>query len=121
MAIEDLITKQLQLMDKVPHTVRPDSLVKMEAGVRILDTLLRYLNSTGHKPWRPTPLSPIVQMNSPLYFDILVLSIWLVDSEGKVSLLYSSEIFCIFKYLSISFKAILNGKATCIRSLSMIK
>lgn len=61
MAIEDLINKQQQLMLKVPHTVRPDALVKMEAGVKVIDTLLRFLNSTGHKPWRPIPLSPIVQ------------------------------------------------------------
>lgn len=59
--IEDLIHKQEELMSKVPHTVRPDALVKMEAGVRIIDTLLRFLNSTGHKPWRPVPLSPMVQ------------------------------------------------------------
>lgn len=59
--IEDLIHKQEELMLKVPHTVRPDALVKMAAGVRVIDTLLRYLNSTGHKPWRPIPLSPIVQ------------------------------------------------------------
>jgi len=59
--IEDLISKQEELMQRVPHTVRPDSLVKMESGVEIIDTLLRFLNSTGHKPWRPIPLSPIVQ------------------------------------------------------------
>ena len=61
MAIEDLIKKQQDLMLKVPHTVRPDALIKMQAGVKIIDTLLRFLNSTGHKPWRPIPLSPIVQ------------------------------------------------------------
>ena len=61
MAIEDLIAKQAELMLKVPHTVRPDSFVKMEQSVTILDVLLRYLSSTGHKPWRPDPLSPIVQ------------------------------------------------------------
>lgn len=59
--IEDLIQKQQALMLKVPHTVRPDALVKMCAGVRVIDTLLRFLNSTGHKPWRPVPLSPLVQ------------------------------------------------------------
>ena len=61
MAIEDLILKQQELMLRVPHTVRPDSFVKMVAGTKIVDVLLRYLNSTGHKPWRPTPLSAIVQ------------------------------------------------------------
>lgn len=61
MAIEELIEKQQELMLKVPHTVRPDSYMKMAAGVKIIDTLLRYLNSTGHKPWRPVPLEPLVQ------------------------------------------------------------
>lgn len=59
--INKLLDMQRQLMEKVPHTVRPDSLVKMSAGIKIIDTLLRYLNSTGHKPWRPIPLSPLVQ------------------------------------------------------------
>lgn len=59
--IEDLIQKQEELMLKVPHTVRSDALVKMQAGAIVIDTLLRFLNSTGHKPWRPVPLSPIVQ------------------------------------------------------------
>lgn len=63
MAIQDLIIKQKQLMERVPHTIRPDSLVKMQAGLKIIDTLLRYLNSTGHKPWRPNPLPSIVQDN----------------------------------------------------------
>lgn len=59
--IEDLITKQQDLMQRVPHTLRPDSLIKMSVGIKIVDTLLRFLNSTGHKPWRPNPLPPIVQ------------------------------------------------------------
>lgn len=62
--IEDLINKQQELMLKVPHTVRPDSLVKMEAGVKIVDALLRYLNSTGHKPWRPNALPAVMQQKS---------------------------------------------------------
>ena len=61
--IEDLIKKQQELMLKVPHTVRPDALVKMQAGVKVIDTLLRFLNSTGHKPWRPIPLSSLIQEN----------------------------------------------------------
>lgn len=59
--LEELLDKQKQLMERVPHTVRPDAAVKMRIGVHILDVLLRYLNSTGHKPWRPNPLSPPVQ------------------------------------------------------------
>ena len=59
--IEDLINKQQELMLKVPHTVRPDSFMRMEAGVGVIDTLLRFLNSTAHKPWRPVPLPSLVQ------------------------------------------------------------
>jgi phosphoribosyl-ATP pyrophosphohydrolase len=62
-AIEDLIAKQQELMDKVPHTLRPDSYVKMKRGVQIMESLLLYLNSTGHKPWRPNPLGPGIQAN----------------------------------------------------------
>jgi len=59
--IEDLIAKQHELMLKVPHAVRDDVPAKMLAGIKIIDTLLRFLNSTGHKPWRPIPLSQQVQ------------------------------------------------------------
>lgn len=56
-----LVEKQKQLMEYVPHDVRPDALVKMTGGIKVLDTLLRFLNSTGHKPWRPIPLTPGTQ------------------------------------------------------------
>jgi len=59
--LDELLTKQKQLMEAVPHDVRPDAVVKMATGLKIIDVLLRYLNSIGHKPWRPNPLSPIVQ------------------------------------------------------------
>lgn len=61
MSTHDLINKQKQLMAFVPHGVRPESLVKMAIGIKIIDALLRYLNSTGHKPWRPVPLPESVQ------------------------------------------------------------
>ena len=61
MAIEDLLKKQQELMDRVPHTVRKDAHMKMLAGVGIIDALLKYLNSTGHKPWRPVPLDDKTQ------------------------------------------------------------
>lgn len=56
-----ILNKQHDLMQKVPHTLRPDSFIKMQASLQLLDTLMRYLGSTGHKPWRPNPLSSIVQ------------------------------------------------------------
>ncbi len=59
--INDLLPKQLELMKKVPHDVRPDAFVKMAASVVIIEKLLLFLNSCGHKPWRPDPLAPQVQ------------------------------------------------------------
>ena len=59
--MNELLVKQAELMERVPHTLRPDSMAKMVAAVKIIDVLLRYLNSTGHKPWRPTPLSAMTQ------------------------------------------------------------
>jgi len=59
--VEKLIRKQKELMQKVPHTLRPGSVLLMAASIRIMDALLRFLNSTGHKPWRPVPLEPLVQ------------------------------------------------------------
>lgn len=56
-----LIGMQEQLMEEVPHDVSAGAFVKMGAGIKIIDTLLRYLNSTGHKPWRPIPLTPVIQ------------------------------------------------------------
>ncbi len=54
--MEDILAKQQELMDNVPHDIRIDAALKMGAGLHILDVLFRYLNSTGHKPWRPNPL-----------------------------------------------------------------
>lgn len=56
-----LFDKQKLLMEKVPHDMPPHAFVKVRAALKLMDTLLRYLNSTGHKPWRPVPLSPAVQ------------------------------------------------------------
>lgn len=61
--MNNLLEKQKQLMAEVPHDVSPGALVKMAAGVNVIDTLLRFLNSTGHKPWRPIPLSPFTQQH----------------------------------------------------------
>lgn len=61
--MNELVLKQKELMDRVPHELRPDSYVKMVSGLKIMGSLLRYLNSTGHKPWRPNPLSPITQQH----------------------------------------------------------
>lgn len=59
--INDLLPKQRELMDKVPHEVRPGALVKMEQGIKIIESLMKFLGSTGHKPWRPEPLPSSIQ------------------------------------------------------------
>lgn len=59
--LDELLEKQKQLMTVVPHAARPDVVVKMHAAIKIIDVLMRYLGSTGHKPWRPNPLSAEVQ------------------------------------------------------------
>ncbi len=56
MPIEELFVKQQELMDRVPHNIRADSHIKIMHGFNIIESLLKYLNSTGHKPWRPIPL-----------------------------------------------------------------
>lgn len=57
MAVEDLLAKQKELMDRVPHTLRDDSFAKMIISSELIRCLMLYLASTGHKPWRPNPLS----------------------------------------------------------------
>jgi len=54
--IDILIDKQKQLMAYVPHELKPGAATRMAVGIKIMDALLRYLNSTAHKPWRPIPL-----------------------------------------------------------------
>jgi len=61
-----LIEKQKELMAKVPHTVRPDVYPKMLIGKEIIERVLLYLNSCGHKPWRSKPLDQGVQISSLL-------------------------------------------------------
>lgn len=73
--LDDLLAKQKDLMARVPHNVKPEAAVKMQIALKIIDTLMRYLGSTGHKPWRPVPLTAITQQNL------------LKDLEEKVGLL----------------------------------
>jgi len=55
--IEELLGKQKQLMEQVPHGVSELTARRMVSGLGIIEETLEYLNSTGHKPWRPKPLS----------------------------------------------------------------
>jgi phosphoribosyl-ATP pyrophosphohydrolase len=59
--IDELLLKQQQLMEAVPHPIRKDAETLMLISKNIIDRLLAYLNSIGHKPWRPNPLSSSIQ------------------------------------------------------------
>lgn len=61
--LSDLLTKQRELMIKVPHDVSSRTFSIMQASTEIFEVLLLYYNSTGGKPWRPQPLSQEVQGN----------------------------------------------------------
>jgi len=60
--VEHLIAKQKQLMERVPHGISELTARRMVAGLGIIEETLEYLNSTGHKPWRPNPLSESEQL-----------------------------------------------------------
>ena len=55
-SIGKLLGMQKQLMEKVPHKVSDLTARRMVSGLGIIEETLEYLNSTGHKPWRPNPL-----------------------------------------------------------------
>lgn len=54
--VDEILRKQKELMDAVPHPLREDAHVRMLKAKNVIKFLLLYLNSTGHKPWRPNPL-----------------------------------------------------------------
>ncbi len=60
--MEHLIEMQQQLMEKVPHEVSDLTARRMVSGLGIIEETLEYLNSTGHKPWRPNPLPRPAQL-----------------------------------------------------------
>ncbi len=62
MSLEKLLGMQKQLMEKVPHDVSPLTARRMVSGLGIIEETLEYLNSTGHKPWRPIPLPREAQL-----------------------------------------------------------
>lgn len=77
--MEHLITKQKQLMDKVPHEVSELTARRMVAGLGVIEETLEYLNSTGHKPWRPIPLDEGDQLEELtdilfFYLELIVMS-----------------------------------------------
>lgn len=58
---QELLIKQGELMEQVPHDVRPEIQGRMVVSEAIITSVLEYLGSCGHKPWRPDPLSPEIQ------------------------------------------------------------
>lgn len=62
MSMEKLTQMQRELMDKVPHSVGARNYTKMTQGVNLISNVLLYLNSCGHKPWRPKPLGKNKQL-----------------------------------------------------------
>ena len=54
--IEKLLKMQSELMEKVPHEMRPGTFNMAVRGVKLIEAVLMLLSAHGHKPWRPTPL-----------------------------------------------------------------
>jgi len=56
--MDDLIEKQKQLMDHIPHKhlVKPDHQGSVVSALGIIEETMEYLNSIGFKSWRPNPL-----------------------------------------------------------------
>ncbi len=64
MDVDRLLEKQRELMGKVPHDVRIDMAQRMVVSRDLIRSLLVYLNSLGHKPWRPNPMEPQVTFDN---------------------------------------------------------
>lgn len=52
-----LLEMQKQLMEKVPHKLKPEVYSEVMCVKDIIEKSLLFLASLGHKPWRPIPLS----------------------------------------------------------------
>ena len=66
--VDELLKMQEQLMKEVPHSIRVDVYPKMTAAMALIEAIMLYLNSCGHKPWRPEPLDDAVRDGR--FFDI---------------------------------------------------
>jgi phosphoribosyl-ATP pyrophosphohydrolase len=56
MDIEMMMTMQQKLMDTVPHKVRLDAYSRELIAISVINELIRFINASGRKPWRPAPL-----------------------------------------------------------------
>ena len=58
-----LLEMQRQLMEKVPHGLRREVYSDVMCVKDIMEKSLLFLNSLGHKPWRPNPLPADTQQH----------------------------------------------------------
>lgn len=88
--VNKLREMQRQLMDQVPHDMRPEVYQKAVVAKAVVERLLVYLNSLGHKPWRPNPLSEeaqeramraFIEASVVLVLDDSTISLWLTDQH----------------------------------------
>lgn len=61
--IVKLLYMQKQLMEKVPHHLRREVYSDIMCVKDIIEKSLLFLNSLGHKPWRPNPLPVEMQQH----------------------------------------------------------
>jgi len=54
--MKHLLDMQKELMDKVPHDMRPGVYNMSVRAIRLIESILLLLAAHGHKPWRPVPL-----------------------------------------------------------------
>ena len=81
MPINELLEKQKQLMEQVPHghTIRSDQQAIVVAACGVIEETMEYLNSIGFKSWRPNPLPEKDQLEEItdvlfFYLELIILS-----------------------------------------------
>ena len=88
MRLEKLLEMQKQLMIKVPHNVSELTSRRMVSGLGVIEETLEYLNSTGHKPWRPKPMPEEAQLEELVdvlffYLELIAMSGFTVEQVEK--------------------------------------
>ena len=78
--VDELLSMQKQLMDKVPHELPSTVIHQMATGLGIIEETLEYLNAIGRKPWRPDPLPREAQLEE--ITDILFFYLELIIQSG---------------------------------------
>ena len=78
--VDELLSLQKVLMEKVPHSLSPKVVRQITAGLGIIEETLEYLNAIGRKPWRPEPLASPFQLEE--ITDILFYYLELILQSG---------------------------------------